>query len=121
MNPALTAFTVPSDATLLEAVAGIQRSSARCVAVINERKMVIGVFSEGDVMRALLRGADLHAPIHRLIAGAFVFLPRRDIARAFELMRDRGITFIPVVDEAFELTGVITMRDVLTSSTPAAS
>jgi CBS domain-containing protein len=121
MNARLIAYIVSSSATVIEAVAAIQRSTARCVAVLNEKDMVVGVFSEGDVMRALLHGADVHAPIQRLIAGSFVFLKERDLRRAYELMRDRGITFVPVVNDTFQLVDIVTLRDVLAASSPASS
>lgn len=113
MNEKLRIYSISSASTLIEGVAAIQLSTSRCIAVLNDCNMVIGVLSEGDVMRALLKGADVHAPIQRWIAGSFIFFNERDIARAWQLMRDRGITFIPVVTDSFELRDVVTLRDVL--------
>lgn len=108
----LTEFVVDEHATLLDAIETIERNHSRCAVVCSGEK-VLGVISEGDVLRALLRGVEIHRPVEGLYNVAFHFLTEPDKQRALELFRQYGISMIPVLDEAFTLKGVVTLRELL--------
>jgi arabinose-5-phosphate isomerase len=105
-------YCITCGATIRDAVAVIERNAARCCIVLGPDQKVIGVFSEGDVMRCLLRGTDLHTPLRQVIRPTFVSLRSRDMDAALDRIRT-GITLIPVLDDEFRLTDVITLGDVL--------
>ena len=105
-------FTVDARGRLLDAAEAIARNRSRCVIVVAEGK-VTGVISEGDLVRALLSGSDIHAPLAPFVQIGFKFLETRVLDRALELMRQHGISLVPVVNEAFGLSDVITLADVL--------
>src|SRR5437588_11422266 len=102
----LEPYTVSHNATLLDAVEKIAGNKTRCVVVLDGAK-VVGVLSEGDVIRALLRGTDTHTVLSQVIKPSFVYMNDRDRARAFELFRRFLFTLIPVVDRSFRLCDVI--------------
>ncbi len=108
----LNYFTIPGSATLLDAIELIARNKARCVVVLEQDK-VAGVLSEGDILRALLRGTGTHAVISQVLRPSFVYLQTVDLHKAFELFQRFLFTLIPVVDEGLRLRDVITLRDVL--------
>lgn len=97
-----------------QAIALIQKNASRCVLVVNADRKVVGVFSEGDVLRAILAGTEVHTPLRSLIKPSFRYLLTRDLAQARRLILD-GITLIPVLDKQFHLESVITMADVFTA------
>ena len=99
--------------TLRDVVALIQANRSRCAIIVNSANQVVGVFSEGDVLRALMNDQEIHAPIRNLITSRFVYLRQRDMDAAFQLMRVMGVTLIPIVREDFTLTEVITHWDIL--------
>lgn len=109
---ALDDFMVPESATLLDAVEVIDNNHSRCAMVMSGEK-VVGIISEGDIMRALLRGADIHAPLAEYANPSFKFLERRDHAKALELFRRHGISLLPVLNRELHLIDVVTLRDVL--------
>ncbi|TDR76725.1 CBS domain-containing protein [Paludibacterium purpuratum] len=112
MDKALATLVVPSEARLIDAVQVIKENRSRCAIVVSRDK-VIGVISEGDVMRALLHGADLHSPLEGWVSLSFKFLREPNYVEALELAKTHGISLIPILDQAFHLTGVITLNDVL--------
>jgi CBS domain-containing protein len=112
MTTDLRYFTVDARGRLLDAAEAIARNRSRCVIVVEDGK-VTGVISEGDLVRALLSGSDIHAPLKSFAQVGFKFLEHRDLDRALELMRQHGISLVPVVNEAFGLGDVITLADVL--------
>jgi CBS domain-containing protein len=105
-------FTVEAGARLLDAAEAIAHNRSRCVIVVDGGK-VTGVISEGDLVRALLGGADIHAPLETFAQVGFKFLVQRDLARALDLMRQHGISLIPVLTPGLGLSDVITLADVL--------
>ena len=105
-------YTVESSGTLLNAAEAIARNKSRCVVVIDHDKAV-GVISEGDLVRALLRGTDIYSPMLPFIHHGFVFLGDRDFGRALSLFQTHGISLIPILDEMLKLTDVLTLSDVL--------
>jgi CBS domain-containing protein len=105
-------YTVPDSATLLDAVDIIAHNHSRCAVTVSGKK-VTGVISEGDILRCLLKGADIHAPLVSFINPSFKFLRRRDLDAALDLFREHGISLVPVLDLDFSLLSVVLLSDVL--------
>lgn len=111
--PNLAAFCASDQSTILEVAEVIQRNHCRCALITNLAGQVVGVFSEGDLLRSLLRGTSSHAPVRSLLQPAFQHLSERDLAKASEITRKLGCTLIPVVNAEFQLIDVVTLYDVL--------
>ena len=105
-------FVIGPTATIIDAAGQIERNHARTTVVV-ESERVVGVLSEGDIIRALLRGTDVHAPIETFVKHDFKYLHERNLASAQVLFRRHGFGLIPVVDEDFRLRDIITLLDVL--------
>jgi CBS domain-containing protein len=105
-------YTVESIGSLIDAAQAIAANRSRCVIVISGGKAV-GVISEGDIMRALLRGTDIYSPMHSFIHHGISFLPERDMAQALELFRTHGISLIPILNDEMGLEDVITLQQLL--------
>jgi CBS domain-containing protein len=112
MNVNLTKYVLSLDGTLLDAIEAIKNNRSRCVMLMSGDR-VAGVLSEGDIMSALLQNADIHAPIGEYVRHNFKFLSERDLGKALKLMRDFGLTLVPVVDHELHLLDVITLNDLL--------
>lgn len=106
-------YCVNGRQTIKEAISIIQNNFSRCVIVLNDYQKVVGVFSEGDVLRAILEDIDIHTILEKVISPSFHYLNKRDILKAYELVKKYGITLIPIVDNDFNLKSVITMFDVM--------
>ncbi len=105
-------YTIESSGTLLDAAQAIASNRSRCVIVMSGAKAV-GIISEGDLVRALLRGTDIYSPMQSFIHHGISFLPARDMAQALELFRTRGISLIPILDDEMMLKDVITLQQLL--------
>jgi CBS domain-containing protein len=108
----LSQYTVESSGTLLDAAQAIAANRSRCVIVMSGGKAV-GVISEGDLVRALLRGTDIYSPMQPFIHHGISFLPMRDMGQALELFRTRGISLIPILNDELGLEDVITLQQLL--------
>ena len=108
----LSQYIVESNGTLLDVAHAIAANRSRCVIVMSDGKAV-GVISEGDLVRALLRGTDIYSPMQSFIHHGISFLPERDMAQALELFRTRGISLIPILNDELGLEDVITLQQLL--------
>jgi CBS domain-containing protein len=111
MSKPLESYCVSEHATVLDAIAVIQQNESRCAVVQGQEGKVVGVLSEGDVLRALLAGVHLHAPLRNLVRPSFTFFRSHDVAAARPYFL-KGMTLIPVVSSEFRLTSVIAVEDV---------
>ena len=106
-------FCIDERRTIKEAISVIQSNLSRCVVVLNEDKKAIGVFSEGDVLRAIQRDTNLYTPLKSIVSPAFHYLNQHDILKAYQLVKKYGITMVPVINDKFILKSVITIFDVM--------
>jgi CBS domain-containing protein len=111
----LDRFWIHDSATMQEAIAMIQKNNSRCVVVVGVNQKVVGTFSEGDVLRAILAGVDVHTPLRNLVKPSFHYLTTRDLKAAKQLLLN-GITLVPVIDHEFRLRSCIVLEDVFGTS-----
>lgn len=108
-------YVVMLDGTLLDAAEVIEHTRSRSAVVVKENK-VVGVISEGDILRALLKGVRVHAPLADFVNHSFKYLDSPDLERAVGLFKEFGIALIPILDKDFKLIDVVTLHDTLNSS-----
>ena len=84
-------------------------------AVVGEGRRLLGVFTDGDVRRALQRGVDFRAaPIDELMTRRPKTLrPEALAAEAAQLMETHKISQLLVVDGAGALVGALNTHDLL--------
>ena len=105
-------FTIGSQSTILDATAKIERNRSRAVVVLKDKR-VVGIISEGDIMRALLQGVDVFAPIQEFMRYDLKHLHEPDMREALHLFQLHGFSLLPVIDDDFRLLDIITLGDVL--------
>ena len=59
-KPDLTRLTVPEASTILDALKAIEAGGEAITFVVDGDERVIGCLTDGDVRRAILKGASLH-------------------------------------------------------------
>ena len=104
-------FIVDYKATLIQAARQIQKNKNRSVIVVRENR-VIGVVSEGDILRALLKGMNVHTPLNEFMDFSFRYLMKKDYVEAYNLFKKYLFSLLPIVDENFQLQDVITLKDI---------
>jgi len=104
---------VPRSAKLSQAIAEMSRKGLGMTAVVDEQTRVIGIFTDGDLRRALQGPLDVHnTPIEQVMSAHPRTIKRDQLAvEAVKLMEDHRISQILVVDETFRLIGALNMHD----------
>ena len=105
-------FTIKEDSIILDAIKSIQLSGSRTIIVVGKNKKVIGLISEGDILRAIIDGIDPHSSIKNIINVSFKYLNYKNMNEAFELFK-LGIDILPIISAEYQLLEVLTIFDIL--------
>ena len=114
-KPDLTRLTVPAASTILDALKAIDAGGEAITFVVDGDERVIGCLTDGDVRRAILRGASLEDRVlPQVMRRDFTAVtPLDGRAEVLDLMRARQIERIPVLGPDGRLSGLHTMRQLV--------
>lgn len=94
--------------------------SEKCLgmtAIMNDQNKVIGVFTDGDVRRALDHGYDVHTtPVSQVMTkNCMTVKPELLVAEALKLMETKKINGLLVLDDNDNLVGAFNLLDIVRS------
>ena len=108
---------VREDASLREAAAVMTRTPGRpgAASVIDARGRLVGIFTDGDLRRLVQDGsADFGRPVSTAMGKNPRTVTPADLALvAADLLRERQVDQLPVVDEAGRPVGLLDVQDLL--------
>jgi arabinose-5-phosphate isomerase len=108
---------VGPDTLLSEGLVEMSRKGLGMTTIVDAEDHVLGVFTDGDLRRALDREVDVHRTRMRevMTAGGKVAEPRMLAAEAVHLMETHRITSLPVItaDAERKLVGALNVHDLL--------
>lgn len=108
----LSIYCITPSYTIKEALAQIEENKNRAVLVVDDLGRVSGLLSQGDIIRALASGTNFFASVGQFSSPSFMYLKSRDLEKAYQLAKTRGMTIFPVLDDDFKLIDVLTLFDV---------
>jgi dTDP-glucose pyrophosphorylase len=105
---------VGAQATVGEAIAAIESGSMQIALVLDDQNRLIGLVTDGDIRRGLLRGIALSGLATEVMNRAPVSAPAR-LSREdrLHLMRQKSIKQLPLLDGAGHLIAVETLDELL--------
>jgi CBS domain-containing protein len=106
----LDKYIISEHELIEQAIEIIEFNSSRCVIVVNSAKKVLGILSEGDILRAILKGVSIKSPVKNIMNIGFKYLMIKDEEKIKELL-NKGITLIPVLNDLNELVDIVTYQE----------
>jgi len=106
---------VRSGTLLCDALLEVTRKGLGATAVVDDQDRVLGIFTDGDLRRALDHDVDMHStPIDEVMtADCTLVQPGLLAAEALRLMEEGKFNTLLVVDEDKHLVGALNMHDLL--------
>jgi arabinose-5-phosphate isomerase len=100
---------------LAEGLMEVTRKGLGMTAIVDDDDRVLGVFTDGDLRRALDRAADLHATTMDAVMTRHAKTVHANTlaAEAVHLMETHRITSLVVVDAEDRLLGALNVHDLL--------
>ncbi len=107
-------YTVKTTDTINQAIEKISLNGVRTVFVIDEKKSnLVGVISEGDIIRALVYKKKLESNVSSIMNKSFLFLKKYDDKDAKKIFIQHQVCAIPVIDKNMKLLKVLTLEEFL--------
>lgn len=108
---------VTPEATILDAMRVIDSSGLAVALICGPGQKLIGVATDGDIRRAILRGVSLNERIGAIASTTFTTVaPELSRAEALQLMVAKGFACLPVVDDKGCLRDLHTLKMALMGS-----
>jgi arabinose-5-phosphate isomerase len=106
---------VRADATLAQGLMEVSSKRLGMTAIVDDAMHVLGVFTDGDLRRALDRSADLHSTRmdQVMTRNPKSVLPNMLAAEAVHLMEAHSITSLVVLDTDAKVVGALNVHDLL--------
>ncbi len=106
---------VSQGSTVLQAMKCIENGREKICFVINKKRCLIRVISDGDIRRSLLKGSKLTDRVKDIHNRKPVVGNENNLNDALDLLTIK-ITVIPIVDHNFKVIGVIRQRDIISNT-----
>jgi arabinose-5-phosphate isomerase len=115
MRSGLDVPTVRADATLAQGLMEVTSKRLGMTAIVDDSMHVLGVFTDGDLRRALDRATDLHTTRMDQVMSRNPKSVRPNMlaAEAVHLMETHSITSLVVLDADARLVGALNVHDLL--------
>lgn len=88
-------------------------AGARGIAFVCQGLRLRGVVTDGDIRRYILGGGNLERAVYEIAHGEPIYLTIDRASQAGSVMRNRGITAVPVVNDRKEIIDIRFLRDEL--------
>lgn len=108
----MKSYTVSEEYTLKEVMMSFEENNERAAIVINKNNLVIGIISQGDIVKALVRGIGIYTMVKQVVRPSYLYLTERDLAQAYQIFKETKISLLPVIGDNSELVSVITLDDI---------
>ncbi len=107
----MTKYMIGAAATLYEALDHMNRNKVKFLLAVDAEERLTGTLTDGDIRRAVLRGAGLSTSIDAAIHKDFTSVGHQaDLKQVLDAFRDPRIEFLPVLDEDGKLCNLVTRR-----------
>lgn len=104
---------VREDISIRDVITIMNESGRQIIMIVDHDRRLKGTFTDGDLRRALLKGATLTDPVRGFFNARPISSPASGgRSRAVAIMRERGIDQIPLVDEDGRIVGVESINPV---------
>ena len=115
----MTEARLDGNASIRDAIAAIERTRRFIAAVVDGENRLIGVVSDGDIRRAILRGQTVDSPVTGAMSvDPIVASDEATNEELLHLMLTKGVAAVPVVDSTGRLARIVQVADFREHGTP---
>ena len=113
MKKNLTQYCMYESDTIMKAIERIEKNNMRTIFVLNSSDKVVGVVSQGDILRAIINGSNLYVQANKIMTTSFAYLTSKDLNKAMKLFKTKYFSLIPILSNDFKLKDVILFTDLI--------
>ncbi|WP_249363285.1 nucleotidyltransferase family protein [Pseudoalteromonas spongiae] len=107
---------IKSSASFENAIKVLDSTGKRIVLITDDTEKLIGIVTDGDVRRGLLRHVDFASPVTHVMCSDPVIVPQGTSRKeVLTVMEERSVIHVPVVNSDHEIVGLHTVSEFYTS------
>jgi len=110
--PNLDAILVSPDTSINDCISAVLKNGHRTL-LVHEEQRILGTISEGDLLRLMQEGVDVHHAIDKYMRLDFIYIHSIDYSLARNYFLEYGIALLPVVDCNMRLISMLSLSDIL--------
>ena len=105
-------FIVKKETSLIEALSKININRTKHLIVLNNKGVAVGILSDGDIRRAILKKIKLSSKIGKIYNSKFHFFYQKDLdkQKALNYMVNNDISFAPILNKNKEPVDILTIQ-----------
>ena len=104
--------TLNINSTIKDVITNLNKSSMQITLINSSSGNLLGVITDGDIRRGLLRGFDLNSKISSLIKKNPLVVEKDTEPKTIEyLMKTKSLLHIPVVDKNYYSVGLYSLNE----------
>ncbi len=107
----LEKYLISPETTVKEAIARIEQSGRKTAIVADNNKKVIGIFTDGDMRRYLLKNGDLSAPVKEAMNPNPIVFNENQKEEVKQQLEQRGLLVYPIVNDDGQLVNLVYWQD----------
>lgn len=116
-NENISAFCARETITVVEAMERIDANARGILFIVDETKKLIGVISDGDIRRWLIKTGNLETQVSAFMNRAPIYLYAGDKINALTRMKDKCIKALPIVDGDKKVLDIVLDNEEFISNT----
>lgn len=100
MKITISKLTLESNHTVRQAMSVLDGVGSGFIFVVDEKNVLVGTVTDGDVRRGILGGQSLDAPVREVMKRDFMSLPISSTSSEVNAIFSEEILFVPLVDDS---------------------
>lgn len=109
-------YIINFNSKIIEAIERMQIVKTRDL-LIQKNNKIIGTVSEGDILRAILKGKDLRNKVEDIYNTNFKFVEEGKEHMVEDIFKKEQVFIVPIFDKKFKLLHIITLESFLNEFT----
>lgn len=103
---------VSPEHTIRQTIEVIAKDSLQVALVVNSEKKLLGMVTDGDFRRGVLKGIELNEPVTRIMSQSPTTASCKEERGALrQIMFKKKIRHLPLINDTEEVTGLLTLMD----------
>ncbi len=105
--------------SIKNALKALDDSSNKTLFIVDDKKKLVGAFTDGDVRRWILKNGSIDESIYEIMTSPCIFLYEGNTSYAYSLMKEHIIDTIPVVNQNNEIVELLFFMDFFNNNRPS--
>jgi len=102
---------ISSDISIENAIKKLDETSKQILIVVNSEKILLGVITDGDIRRWILKSGELKESVDKIMNTNPTFIFEKDFGLAKNIIMEKAIAALPILDDDKKIINIVFWND----------